>query len=164
MLRLRALLAAFAGLLLSFAFEPVAVAWVMPAAVAGLALATRGLTVRRGLVVGLCFGAAFYFVHIWWMRAVGIPAWLALSLLETLFYGLMGGLSALLQRHRLWPLWFAAAWAAVEVWRSGWPLGGMPWGRLAFGIVDTPAAEGLPYAGAVGMSFCSPCSARSWPG
>ncbi len=139
--------------MLSLAFEPVALAWVIPAAVAGFVLATRGLTVRRGLVVGLCFGAAFYFVHIYWMRAVGIPAWIALSLLETLFYGLLGGLSALVQRHRLWPLWFAAAWAAVEVWRSGWPLGGMPWGRLAFGIVDTPAAAGLPYAGSTGLSF-----------
>ena len=41
----------------------------------------------------------------------------------------------------------------MEVWRSGWPLGGMPWGRLAFGVVDTPVAEALPYAGAVGVSF-----------
>ena len=48
---------------------------------------------------------------------------------------------------------FAAAWTAVEVWRSGWPLGGMPWGRLAFGVVDTPVAESLPYAGAVGVTF-----------
>ena len=139
--------------MLSFAFEPVAVAWVIPVAVAGFVLTTRGLSVRGGLLIGLCFGACFYFTHIYWMRVVGIPAWLALSLLETLFYGLMGSLSALLQRHRLWPLWFAAAWTAVEVWRSGWPLGGMPWGRLAFGIVDTPAAEALPYAGAVGVSF-----------
>jgi apolipoprotein N-acyltransferase len=152
-LRTRAFLAACAGLVLSFAFEPVAVAWVIPAAVAGLVLTTRGLALRRAFAVGLCFGAAFYFVHIFWMRAVGLPAWVALSLLETLFYGLLGSLSALVQRHRLWPLWFAAAWGAVEVWRSGWPLGGMPWGRLAFGVVDTPAAEALPYAGAVGVSF-----------
>ena len=153
MLRSSALLAACAGLVLSVAFEPVAVAWVIPVAVAGFVLATRGVSARRGFVVGLCFGACFYFVHIFWMRAVGIPAWLALSTLETLFYGLAGSLSALVQRHRLWPLWFAAAWTAVEVVRSGWPLGGMPWGRLAFGVVDTPVAQALPYAGAVGVSF-----------
>ncbi|MDX6371094.1 MAG: apolipoprotein N-acyltransferase [Nocardioidaceae bacterium] len=153
MLRLRALLAACAGLVLSLAFEPVAVAWLIPVAVAGFVLTTRGLSLRRGFVIGLCFGAAFYLTHIFWMRAVGIPAWFALSALETLFYGLTGALSAVLQRHRLWPLWFAAAWTAVEVWRSGWPLGGMPWGRLAFGVVDTPVAEALPYAGAVGVSF-----------
>lgn len=147
------MLAAAAGLLLSLGFEPVAFAWVIPVAVAGFVLTTRGLTARRGFVVGLCFGACFYFTHIFWMRAVGIPAWIALSTLETLFYGLAGGLSAVLQRHRLWPLWFAAAWTAVEVWRSSWPLGGMPWGRLAFGVVDTPMAESLPYAGAVGVTF-----------
>jgi apolipoprotein N-acyltransferase len=152
-LRLRAFLAACAGLVLSMSFEPVAVAWLIPVAVAGFVLTTRGLTLRRGFVVGLCFGAAFYLTHIFWMRAVGIPAWLALSTLETLFYGVTGALSAVLQRHRLWPLWFAAAWTAVEVWRSGWPLGGMPWGRLAFGVVDTPVAEALPYAGAVGVTF-----------
>ena len=153
MLRLRAFLAACAGLVLSLAFEPVAVAWLIPVAVAGFVLTTRGLSLRGGFVVGLCFGAAFYLTHIYWMRAVGIPAWFVLSALETLFYGLTGALSAILQRHRLWPLWFAAAWTAMEVWRSGWPLGGMPWGRLAFGVVDTPVAEALPYAGAVGVSF-----------
>ncbi len=142
-----------AGVVLSLAFEPVAVAWLIPVAVAGFVLTTRGLSLRRGFVIGLCFGAAFYFVHIYWMRAVGVPAWLTLAALETLFYGFTGALSAVLQRHRLWPLWFAAAWTAMEVWRSGWPLGGMPWGRLAFGVVDTPAAEALPYAGAVGVSF-----------
>jgi len=138
---------------LSLAFEPVAVAWLIPVAVAGFVLTTRGLTVRRGFAVGLCFGAAFYLTHIFWMRAVGIPAWITLSALETFFYGLTGALSAVVQRHRLWPLWFASAWTAMEVWRSGWPLGGMPWGRLAFGVVDTPVAEALPYAGAVGVSF-----------
>lgn len=139
--------------MLSVAFEPVAVAWVIPVAVAGFVVATRGLRLRSAFVVGLVFGAAFYFTHIWWMRAVGFSAWIALSTLETLFFAVMGSLSALLQRHRLWPLWFASAWTAVEVWRSGWPLGGMPWGRLAFGVVDTPVAEALPYAGAVGVSF-----------
>ncbi len=72
------------------------------------------------------------------MRAVGVSAWIALSTLETLFYAVLGSVSAVLQRHRLWPLWFAAAWTTMEVARSGWPLGGMPWGRLAFGVVDTP--------------------------
>jgi apolipoprotein N-acyltransferase len=140
-------------LLLSAAFEPVAVAWVIPVAVAGFVLTTRELRLREAFVVGLAFGAAFYLTHIWWMRAVGLPAWIALSTLEALFYALLGSLSALLQRHRWWPLWFAAAWTAVEVLRSGWPLGGMPWGRLAFAVADTPVAEALPYAGAVGVSF-----------
>jgi apolipoprotein N-acyltransferase len=56
-MRWRGLLAACAGLVLSLAFEPVAVAWLIPVAVAGFVLTTRGLTFRRGFVVGLCFGA-----------------------------------------------------------------------------------------------------------
>ena len=52
-------------------------------AVAGFVLTTRGLSLRGGFVVGLCFGAAFYLTHIYWMRAVGIPAWFVLSALET---------------------------------------------------------------------------------
>jgi len=149
----RSLLAACAGLVLSVAFEPVAFAWVVPVAVAGFVLATRGLRLRAAFLVGLAFGAAFFFTHIWWMRAVGFSAWIALSTLEALFYALLGSLSTVLQRHRWWPLWFASAWTAMEVWRSGWPLSGMPWGRLVFAVVDTPAAEALPYVGAVGVSF-----------
>ncbi len=142
-----------AGLALSVAFEPVALPWLIPIAVAVLVLVTRGQSWGRGFVLGLAFGAAFYFTHIVWMQAVGVPAWIALSTLETLFYGAVGSVSAVVQRHRLWPLWFAATWTSAEVARSGHPLGGMPWGRLAFGVIDTPAASALPYVGAVGVTF-----------
>lgn len=151
--RRRLVCAAVAGLSLSAAFEPLALAWLAPLSVAGFALVTRGQRLRRAFLLGLVFGAAFYLTHIVWMRAVGLPAWIALSLLETSFYAALGSVSALLQRHRLWPLWFAAAWTTAEVLRSGWPLGGMPWGRLAFSVMDTPVAQALPYAGAVGVSF-----------
>jgi apolipoprotein N-acyltransferase len=151
--RRRLLCAVVAGLSLSTAFEPVAAAWLAPLSVAGFVLVTRGQRLRRAFLLGLVFGAAFYATHIVWMRAVGLPAWIALSLLETSFYGALGTVSAVLQRHRLWPLWFAAAWTATEGLRSGWPLGGMPWGRLAFSVMDTPVAPALPYVGAVGVSF-----------
>ena len=108
---------------------------------------------RRAFLLGLVFGAAFYFTHIVWMRRSASPPGSRCPLLETLFYGVLGLLSAVLQRHRLWPLWFAAAWTTVEVVRSGWPLGGMPWGRLAFAVADTPVAPRSPYVGAVGVSF-----------
>ena len=150
---IRLALAAAAGLALSLAFEPYALPWLIPFAVAGFVLSTRGLTMRRGWVPGLVFGVAFYFTHIVWMRAVGTDAWLALAAVESLFYAVAGAVSALVQRHRAWPVWFAAAWTTIEVWRSGWPFSGMPWGRLAFGVVDTPVAKSLPYVGAVGLSF-----------
>jgi apolipoprotein N-acyltransferase len=151
--RRRLLSAVVAGLALSAAFEPIALPWLMPPAVGVFALVTRGQRARTAFGLGAAFGAAFYLTHIVWMQAVGLPAWIALSLLETSFYAALGALSPALQRHRLWPLWLAAAWTTAEVARSGWPLGGMPWGRLAFGVVDTPLAPALPYVGAVGVSF-----------
>ena len=59
----RVALAAVAGVSLSAAFEPLAFPWVTPVAVAGLALLTRDQSPRRSLVVGLAFGAAFYFPY-----------------------------------------------------------------------------------------------------
>jgi apolipoprotein N-acyltransferase len=123
-------------------------------AVAGFALTTRGLGPRRAFLPGLAFGVGFYFVTIYWMRgSIGTDAWIALSTVEALFYGLLGAASGLLQRLRLWPLWLAAAWATMEVARGGWPFSGMPFGRLGFGVVDTPVAQALPYVGSTGLSF-----------
>lgn len=149
----RTSLALVAGVLLALAFEPVALAGLVPVAVAGFVLSTRGLAARRAWLPGLVFGVGFYFTLIFWMRAVGTDAWIALAGIEALFYGALGSASAVLGRRRAWPAWFAAAWTAMEVLRSGWPFSGMPWGRLAFATADTPAADALAYVGAVGVSF-----------
>lgn len=153
------ILAAFAcGAALSLAFEPVAAPIVIPFAVAGFVLCTRGLRIRSGWLPGLAFGIGFQFLLLFWMRAVGTDAWLALATAEAAFLALLGSLTAVLCRHRWWPLWVAAAWVAIEVWRSGWPFSGMPWGRLAFAVVDTPFAPALPWVGSVGVSFLAALS------
>jgi apolipoprotein N-acyltransferase len=147
-------LALVSGVLLSLAFEPVAVAYLIPVAVAGFGLSTRGLPVRRAWVPGLVFGVAFYFPHIYWMSdSIGPPAWIALAALEAIFYGILGAAAGSLHRLRWWPVWLAAGWVTMEIWRSGWPFSGMPWGRLAFGVVDTPVADALAYVGMTGLSF-----------
>lgn len=150
----RTAVALLAGLLLSAAFEPVAVPYVMPVALAGFALSTRGLRASRAWLPGVAFGAGFYFVNIYWMRAsIGADAWITLSAIEAVFYGLLGAASGVLQRLRLWPAWLAAAWATMEVTRSGWPFSGMPFGRLSFGVVDTPVAQALPYVGSIALTL-----------
>ena len=150
---LRTSLALVAGVVLALAFEPVAAAFLVPVAVAGFVLTTRGLPAGRAWIPGLAFGVGFYFVLIFWMRAVGTDAWLALAGIEALFYGLLGSATAVLTRRQAWPLWFAAAWVSMEVIRSSWPFSGMPWGRLAFATVDTPVADALGYVGSTGVSF-----------
>ncbi|MGZ4445624.1 MAG: apolipoprotein N-acyltransferase [Nocardioides sp.] len=149
----RLLLASLAGVLTAAAFEPVAAAWLVPVGVAGFVLATRGLRARRAWLPGLVFGVAFYFPLIWWMRAVGTDAWLALAGIESLFYGVLGSAVAVLGRQRWWPLGVAAAWTTMESVRSTWPFSGMPWGRLAFAAVDTPVQDTVAYAGSTGLGF-----------
>jgi apolipoprotein N-acyltransferase len=141
------------GVMLALAFEPVAAAWIIPFAVAGYVLCCRGCRLRWAWLPGLAFGIGFQFVLLWWMRAVGTDAWLALAGAEAAFLGVLGVATALLTRHRWWPLWVATAWVAVEVWRSGWPFSGMPWGRLAFAVAGTPLVPALPWIGMVGVSL-----------
>jgi len=150
---LRTLVAAGLGIVLAQAFEPVALPIVIPFAVAGFVLCCRGLRARNAWVPGLAFGLGFQWTLLVWMRAVGTDAWIGLATVEAVFLAVLGSLTAVLVRHRWWPLWVAAAWTAIEVLRSGWPFSGMPWGRLAFATADTFVAQALPWIGAVGVSF-----------
>ena len=150
---LRLLAALGCGVLLALAFEPVALPVVVPFAVAGFVLSVRGLRLRSAWLPGLAFGAGFEFVLLSWMRTVGTDAWIALATGESLFLAALGSLTAVLCRHRWWPLWTATAWVGVELWRSGWPFSGMPWGRLAFAAADTPLSDGLPWVGTAGVSL-----------
>ncbi|MFC6343861.1 apolipoprotein N-acyltransferase, partial [Nocardioides hankookensis] len=150
---LRILMAVACGVGLSLAFEPVAVPFVIPFAVAGFVIATRGLRLRAALLVGWAFGIGFQFVLLYWMRSVGYDGWLGLSLWQSLFYAVLGAASCAVQRHRLWPMWVAALWVTTELWYSAWPFSGMPWGRLAFAVVGTPLADVLQWVGTVGASF-----------
>lgn len=152
-LLVRLALAVGSGLLLAAAFEPVALPWLLPIAVAGFFLSVRGARSRTGFVVGLAFGVSFYFTHIVWMRTVGTDAWIALAAVEALFYGVLGAILPALSRLPLWPVWAAAAWSTMEFVRSGWPFSGMPWGRLAYAVVDTPVAPAMAYVGATGVGF-----------
>ncbi len=149
----RLLLALVSGGLLATSFEPLTWWWFTPFCLAGLALSVAGLRPRRAWWPALAFAVAFYFPHIVWMRAVSTGAWLALAALEALFYAALGPVLVVVMRHRAWPLWAAGAWALAETVRSSWPFSGMPWGRLGFGVMDTPVAPSLAYVGATGVGF-----------
>lgn len=149
----RAPVAVASGLALAFSFEPYGLPVLLPVGVAGLVWSLHRTTARSGAWIGLLGGAAFMFVHLFWMRSVGYDAWLMLSLLETSFFAAFGAAVAVLSRLRAWPVWTAMAWVTVELWRGGWPFGGMPWGRLAYGTADTPFAAALPYVGSTGVGL-----------
>jgi apolipoprotein N-acyltransferase len=81
---------------------------------------------------------AFFFPLLSWTSTqVGQVPWIVLSLLEALYFALLGGAGALssrlADRHRtLWPVVIGVLWVAQEALRDRTPFGGFPWGRLAF--------------------------------
>ena len=128
---------------------------VVPLAVAGFVLAVRGLRARGRVACRACvFGVGFYFTHIFWMRAVGHRRLDRAVRRRGAVLRAAGARSRRsLARRRLWPLWVARGVGRDGGVRSAWPFSGMPWGRLAFAVVDTPVADALPYVGSAGVSF-----------
>jgi apolipoprotein N-acyltransferase len=119
-------------------FPPFDLVFLIPLGIAGLMVVVRGLSGRAGFWHGLLFGLGFMLPLVRWVTIIGDDAWVALALLEALFYGLMGAGWAWLRPTRGWPWALAAVWVGAEWLRATVPFGGMPWGRLAFGLVDTP--------------------------
>ena len=149
----RLALAAASGLVAALAFEPFAVAYLLPLAVAGATLAVAGVRPRNGFLLGLVFGVTFMGLLLPWLRVIHPLAWPALAVLEALFYGLGGWATSVVLRLRFWPVWVAAVWVTVEWLRGSIPFGGFPWGRLGFAAVDTPLLPLAAYLGVAGVTF-----------
>ena len=147
------MLAASSGALAACGSEPVDLPWLLPFAVAGLAIAGNGLRGRAAAGVGALFGFAYMLLLLPWLQVIGTDAWIGLSLLEAAAYGVLGLALGRVQRMPAWPLWAAACWVAAEWLRATFPWGGFPWGRLSFAVIDTPLAPVLGLLGTAGTSY-----------
>jgi apolipoprotein N-acyltransferase len=96
---------------------------------------------------------AFLLILLPWLRVIGTDAWIALSLLEALFYGLLGWGLVRVAVLPGWPVWQACLWVGIEALRGVLPWGGFNWGRLAFASVDMPVAPAVTYIGMAGVTF-----------
>lgn len=143
-----------AGVLLYLAFPPVSWPVLAPVGVAVLALATYRAGVREGAVSGLLCGLGLFLPLLTWTGAVAGPAaWIALSVLEAVFFAALGAGLALTSRLPAWPLWGAAVWTLQETCRDRQPFGGFPWGRLAFSQDETVLTPLVALAGAPWLTF-----------
>jgi apolipoprotein N-acyltransferase len=145
--------AILAGVLLAAAFPPVGWWPVAPIAAALLTLTVRGRPWRAAAGHGMLFGLAFCFPLFVGLRPVGVDAWIALSIFEALYFALLGIGLGLVARLPAWPLWTAAMWVTEEFVRGRVPLGGFPWGRLAFSQAASPFVGYAPLGGAPLVSF-----------
>jgi apolipoprotein N-acyltransferase len=125
-------LAVVAGVILFLAFDPVGFG---PYVIGGVALLTIALIGRRpiaGFGLGFLAGTVYFALLMRWMLIIGPDAWILLALYCGLWIGLIGWGTVLVTRLPLWPIWIAGVWVASEGLRGRYPLGGFPWGRLAF--------------------------------
>ena len=145
-----------AGLALARSFPPhYGWWWLAPGGVAALTLCVRHQSVRSAGVLGFLFGAAFFGMLLTWMTVVGIDAWIGLSAFCALWFGLLGISCAWVTRLRGWPLWVACLWVAEEALRDRIPLGGFPWGRLAFVTGEGALTAYAWLLGAPGVTFAT---------
>ncbi|WP_181646987.1 apolipoprotein N-acyltransferase [Streptomyces sp. WAC00263] len=147
--------AAAGGLLLYAAFPPLGLWFLAPLGPALLALAARGRSKRAAFAAGTVFGLVFFGPLIVWLANLGTLPWLALTVVQALVLGL-----ATIPLPRLlalpgWPVFAAAWWVAVEAVRGRAPLGGFPWGRLAFSQADAPYAAWAALGGAPLLTFAT---------
>ncbi len=131
--------------MLWLAFPPADWGWLAWGALVPLMLALRSVSrPRQGCLIGAVWGSCFYGVLLWWMQQfvarwtgsfwLGLAAWGALVLSQTLFAGAFGWLHALAQRlipgSALPVAWTVALWVAIE-WLRGAGAWGFLWGQLA---------------------------------
>ncbi|MFG6491830.1 apolipoprotein N-acyltransferase [Microbacterium sp. P03] len=157
---------AVGGLVLCTAFP--ALSW-WPMAFPGVALGLVGLIGRRAwsaFLVGFVFGAAFFFVNLFFTaRYLGPVPWIALAMLESLLTALgavpiawayrwlprvLSGVGA---RLIVLPMLVAGLWTLREQIVGSQPYGGFPWGRVGITQAGSPLAHLTSWIGVSGLTF-----------
>ncbi|WP_336215535.1 apolipoprotein N-acyltransferase [Nonomuraea sp. LPB2021202275-12-8] len=141
------------GVLLYLSFPPLG--WWLCAPL-GLGLVVASLyraRPRRAAWVAYVAAVAFLLPALAWVRTIGDDAWLMLVGIESLFYAALAVPVSLVFRLRLWPVYFAALWVAMEWLRSLVPIGGFPWARVAFSQGESVFTPYAALGGAPLVSF-----------
>lgn len=125
-----------------------------------------GRTFWISVLLGTLSGAAFWLSLINWLTLyLGPVPWLALGLLQAIFFGFGTGLISLVinrgpvrwtsrwGRVGLVSLTVAGLWTFRESITSVWPYGGFSWGRLAQAQSQSPFAHDVAWVGTAGLSF-----------
>lgn len=142
---------------------------IWPLAFVGAGLILVGLIGRSSggaLLVGFVGSVSFYLVHVSWTALyLGPVPWVALSVLESIFFAIGALLITLAFRWipRVWnnrfgrlallPIVIAGLWTAREALVSTWPYGGFAWGRMALSQSESPFASLVAWVGVSGLSF-----------
>jgi len=132
-----ALYSILSGLLLSAAFKPTGLWFAAPLAIALLiyTITDSGKFFRSFAIFAFTFNAAGL---IWSNKYVGVTPWIALVLLQTVYYLPLGLLKRI---GEYWYFFLPVAFVALEELRARFPFGGFGWLRIGFSQVDAPYAR-----------------------
>ena len=132
-----AFLPLLSGLLLSAAFKPIGLWFAAPLAIALLihAINKSQKFFRSFALFAFAFNAAGL---IWSNKYVGVAPWIALVLLQTLFFLPLGFLKKL---GEYWYFYLPVTFLALEEVRARFPFGGFGWLRIGFSQADAPYAR-----------------------
>jgi len=132
-----ALYSLLSGLLLSAGFKPIGLWFAAPLAIALLiySINKNGKYFASFAIFAFTFNAAGL---IWSNKYVGVTPWIALVLLQTVFYLPLGFLKRI---GESWYFFLPVAFLALEEVRSRFPFGGFGWLRIGFSQVDAPYAR-----------------------
>jgi apolipoprotein N-acyltransferase len=136
--------------------EPLTSPGIWPLAVVCVAAFThlvRGCRWRMTLLLGLVFGLVQGVVLYTGLRPIGDDAWIALSVLEALYFMPLAWAVKVVQRVPAWPVWTAALWVGEESVRGRFPFGGFPWNRLGFSQAASPFTGWVAVGGVPLLSF-----------
>ena len=139
------LLSALSGLLLSAAFEPLALWWIAPIALAVEMFAlTRN---ERKYLSVLIFALTFNLGLLHWTSIyVGSVPWIILAFGLSIFY------LPLVAVKRLGISFFPLIFITLEEIRNRFPFQGFGWARIAYSQADAPYAKIAAHGGAVALS------------
>lgn len=159
------LIAALSGLLLDIAFPSIGWWPLAFVSVAGGLWTLVGRSAGGAFLIGLTYGAAFYFTHlIWVVQFLGPIPWMALAGFESLIFAVgavpiafayrwAGRVCRGWGRTILLPALVAALWSTRELVLGSWPYSGFPWGRIGMSQANGPFAEVASWVGVTGLTF-----------
>ena len=145
------------GALLSASFKPVGLWFAAPLAIALLIHTIEKF--GRNLKSVAFFAFTFNALALYWSnKYVGVAPWIALVLLQSLFFLPLAALKPLLSKWigESWYFFFPVAYLILEEVRARFPFGGFGWLRIGFGQADAPYVR-LASIGGVSLLTLGTC-------
>ncbi|MCL6554621.1 MAG: apolipoprotein N-acyltransferase [Firmicutes bacterium] len=145
------------GALIAAVFPPWDLGWLAWVSLVPLLLVVRRAGPGRAFWLGCLAGLVAYGGLMEWIRVFGVPAWVALTVIMSVFLGAFAAAAAALARRYqgdhggAWLWVIPLTWAAIEYGRSTGPLG-FPWGLLGLTQYRSPVVLSLaPLVGTGGI-------------